>query len=437
MENRYDYNLENVDQNKTCIIVGASIKNSLEFNYELKEMCALCDALHIRVVEVVCQYVDQINKRTYVGSGKVEEISLLSKNLNVDLVIFNDELSPAQLQNLSDSIDVEIWDRTMLILEIFKQRAMTKEACIQVELANLYYMLPRLVGARQNLSRTGGGSGAVSSKGLGETALELDRRHIEEKITKAKSELQKIVKERKTTRKLRLKSDIKTVAVVGYTNAGKSTTINTILEYSKDYSPLLSKEVFVKDMLFATLETSTRRLKLENNHEFLLTDTVGFVSKLPHHLIESFKSTLEEIKEADLIIHLIDASSPYLELQVNTTNNVLKELGVADIPTVYVYNKIDNLPNPLLLSVENNPSFLISNVTKEGLKELIDYMDETLYDSDVTCTLLLPYQRGDIFNQLMEKATISSYEYIDNGIKVVVTLSAHLYELYKEYETIL
>ena len=416
------------------IVVGINTGNDELFNYQFNETCSLCEALNIEVIDTLVQNLPHFNSATYLGKGKLEELKNLIDVLNPNLVVFNDDLSPIQLRNITDYLECEVLDRTMLILEIFKVRAKTKEATLQVEIANLNYTLPRLVGMHNNLSRTGGGGGggAGARRGSGETKLELDRRHIERKITKAKSELEDIVKSRQTSRKSRANNGIKTVAFVGYTNAGKSSTINTLLSIYKDEDTL--KQVFVKDMLFATLETSTRSIKLPNNKEFLVTDTVGFVSKLPHYLVESFKSTLEEINEASLIIHLIDSTSPYMELQIETTNKVLKELGVKDIPILYAYNKVDKLPNKMFVNATLSPSILLSSVTKEGYQELCDYIEKTLFPDFVDATLLLPYDKGNIYNILCEKANITSTEYLPEGILVSANMSNHLYNLYKEYE---
>lgn len=417
---------------KKALIVGVCTKNEEFFNYEMKELAALVEACMMEYVGSITQNLPSFNNATYVGSGKVDEIKLYLDVKNANIVIFNDELSPAQLANLADLIDCEIMDRTMLILEIFKTRAKTKEATLQVELAHLNYMLPRLVGARKNLSRTGGGAsgGAGARRGAGETKLELDRRIIEKRIDKLKAELAEISLDRQTARKMRKKNSTPVVSFVGYTNAGKSSTINSLLRLI-DQDP--EKEVFVKNMLFATLDTQTRRIKLNNNHEFLITDTVGFVNKLPHHLVESFKSTLEEITESSLIVHLIDASSPYLEWQIATTNEVLKKLGYKHIPLLYAYNKIDLVKNMIFIPTTYQPMIKLSNQTNEGITDLLTHIEKTLF-KDITITLLLPYTKGDIYNILSEKANIIKTEYLNEGIKVEVNLSKYLYNLYQSYE---
>lgn len=425
-------NINNVFEK--AIVVGINTGNDELFNYQFNETCSLCEALNIEVVDTLIQNLPHFNVATYLGKGKLEELKNLTDVLEPNLVVFNDDLSPVQLRNITDYLECEVLDRTMLILEIFKIRAKTKEATLQVEIANLNYTLPRLVGMHNNLSRIGGGGGGAAGarRGSGETKLELDRRQIERKIIKAKGELEDIVKSRQTSRKSRANNGVKTVAFVGYTNAGKSSTINTLLSIYKNEDEL--KQVFVKDMLFATLETSTRAIKLPNNKEFLVTDTVGFVSKLPHYLVESFKSTLEEINEASLIIHLIDSTSPYMELQIETTNKVLKELGVKDIPILYAYNKVDKLPNKMFVNQALEPSILLSSVTQEGYKELCDYIEKTLFPDFVEATLLIPYDKGNIYNILCEKANVISTEYLNEGILVCASMSTYLYNLYKEYE---
>ena len=426
--------MENIQVREKAIVVGINTGNDELFNYQFNETCSLCEALDIDVVDTLIQNLPHANVATYLGKGKLDELKNLCEVLEPNLIIFNDDLSPVQLRNITEYLEYEVLDRTMLILEIFKVRAKTKEATLQVEIANLNYMLPRLVGMHNNLSRTGGGGGGTAGarRGSGETKLELDRRHIERKITKAKAELESIVKARQTSRKSRSSNDVKTVAFVGYTNAGKSSTINTLLSLYRNNDE--SKQVFVKNMLFATLETSTRAIKLPNNKEFLVTDTVGFVSKLPHYLVESFKSTLEEIKEATLIVHVIDSTSPYMELQIETTNKVLKELGVKDIPVLYAYNKVDKLPNKMFVNSKLNPSILLSSVTLEGYEELRNEIEKVCFPDTVSCKLHIPFSRGDIYNTLKEKANVKNTEYLNTGMLVDVDLSLYLYNLYKDYE---
>ena len=425
--------MENQITMTKAIVVGVNHTTDELFNYQLQELIALCEARDIEVIDTLVQNLPHPNNATYLGSGKLEELKNLKDIYDAELIVFIEELSPIQLRNIGNYLDVEIIDRTMLILEIFETRAKTIEAKLQVEIANLKYMLPRLVGSYVHLSRTGGGGGggAGARRGSGETKLEEDRRHIERRINKASEELEKVVIARKTSRKMRASNEVKTVAFVGYTNAGKSSTMNTLLTM---FDKEAEKQVFVKDMLFATLETSTRAIKLPTNEEFLITDTVGFVSNLPHHLIESFKSTLEEIKEASLIVHVVDASSPYSNLHIKTTNDVLNSLGCSHIDTVYLLNKADLVTNQIFLPKVDKDSIVVSNKTKEGFNELLNYIKEKLFSNTINSTFLIPYQNGEVFNTLKEKANIHSFSYENDGILVDVTLSNHLYGLYKKYE---
>ena len=291
---------------------------------ELKSLCIACD---IEVEDVVTQKLEKINPATYIGKGKIEEIRL---RLDGEMVIFDDELSPLQVKNLTDQLQTEVTDRTDLILRIFEQRAQTKEAKLQVEIARDQYLLPRLAGMQEHMSHQQGGSGF---RGSGEKQIELDRRIISRKLSRSRKELAQIVKQRQTQRERRKRNNVPVIALVGYTNSGKSTLLNTLCRNKE-------KKVFEKDMLFATLQTSTRNIKIKN-HTCLLTDTVGFIERLPHNLIQAFRSTLEEVKEADLLLHVVDSSFEDYQLQVDTTNKVLEELGVENTPMIYVYNKVD------------------------------------------------------------------------------------------------
>ena len=286
---------------------------------ELKSLCTACD---IEVSDIVIQKLEKINPATYIGKGKIEEIRLI---LEGEMVIFDDELSPLQVKNLTDRLQTEVTDRTDLILRIFEQRAQTKEAKLQVEIARDQYLLPRLVGMQEHMSHQQGGSGF---RGSGEKQIELDRRNISRRLSRSKKELAEIVKQRQIQRERRKRNDIPVIALVGYTNSGKSTLLNTLCQNKE-------KKVFQKDMLFATLQTSTRNIKIKN-HPCLLTDTVGFIERLPHNLVQAFRSTLEEVKEADLLLQVIDTSFEDYQMQVDTTNQVLKELGVENTPMIYV-----------------------------------------------------------------------------------------------------
>ena len=325
------------DKLERVLVVGVDLKNAkYDIDNSMDELEELVKAANGEVIERIIQKKDRIDATFYIGKGKAEEIKNYCYELDIDTVVFNDELSPAQIRNLENIIEKKIIDRTNLILDIFAKRATSKEGKLQVELAQLKYRLPRLIGLRDYLSREGGG---IGTRGPGEMKLETDRRHILREIGNIEKQLDEIEKVREVKRKKRIDSNLPVVALVGYTNAGKSTLMNKILEYSEDFDE--GKEVFVYDMLFATLDTTLRRGKLLNGQDFLITDTVGFVSKLPTHLIEAFKGTLEEVKYADLLLHIVDASNSDLDIQIKTTYDILKDLDVLDKPIVTVFNKID------------------------------------------------------------------------------------------------
>lgn len=360
---------------KNAMLVGVEL-NTMKYDiyYSLDELENLAKSLEINVISKVTQKLDSINPKFYIGSGKVGEIKNEIKALDIDTVIFDDELSPSQIRNLEKELEATVIDRTLLILEIFSQRANTTEAMLEVRLAKLKYMLPRLVGLNNSLSRQGGSS-SLASKGSGEKQIELDRRKISNEIVMLEERLEKIKRDRSHQRTKREKTSIPIVSLVGYTNAGKSTTFNTILKYSKEKN---EKEVMEKDMLFATLGTSVRNVKLPNNQQILLIDTVGFVSKLPTLLVNSFRSTLEEIINSALIIHVVDISSPYFSNQIDVTKNVLKEIGVNEVKELYLLNKADkgNIP-AFFLEGEFIP---FSNKNGLNHEKLIEIIEEKVID---------------------------------------------------------
>ena len=330
--------MDNIQTEEPVLITGLNTEQE-DFDYSMTELAELAQANHMKVIDRIDQSIDRPNPATYFGSGKVDEIKEAVLAENVSTVITNDELTPSQLRNLEDELGCRVLDRTALILEIFAERAQSKEAKLQVQIAELQYRLPRLqTSANQRLDQqTGGGSG-FTNRGSGETKLEMNRRTIQNSISHLRKELRVIDRSEEVKRKQRDKSAIPTAALVGYTNAGKSTIMNRLVE---KYGAGEDKTVFEKDMLFATLDTSVRQLTLPDQKRFLLSDTVGFVSKLPTHLVESFKSTLAEAANADLLIQVIDASDPHYEDMMKTTQETLKQIGIENIPMLYVFNKAD------------------------------------------------------------------------------------------------
>ena len=291
-----------------AIIVGLDLGTHRDFAHSMEELEELAIACELEVVGELTQHAQAVNKAFYIGTGKVEQLQMLAEETDADLIIFDNALSPMQLRNLQQKLHMPIMDRTTLILEIFSKRARTREAKLQVDVAALQYALPRLVGLHDALSRQGGASGAMSNKGAGEKKLELDRRHIEQRLATLRRELAQVEKDRNTQRKARQKNAIPLVSLVGYTNAGKSSVMNALLTYCDSEE---EKQVLEKDMLFATLETMVRKVNREDGKSFLLSDTVGFINELPHNLVQAFRSTLEEVKNADLLLQVIDFSDPH------------------------------------------------------------------------------------------------------------------------------
>jgi GTP-binding protein HflX len=412
-----------------AIVVGVNLNKDNHFEYGLEELHNLAEALNVEVVGEVTQNLDRVHPAHYVGKGKVDEIKAFFEEADANLVIFNDELSPSQIRNLEATLECKVIDRTMLILDIFARRAKSKEAQMQVELAQLQYMLPRLVGLRASLGRQGGGTGGgFKNRGAGETKLELDRRKIEDQIAKLRRDLEHVKDQRETQRKQRKKNEVPVVSIVGYTNAGKSTIMNRLLTKTGQID---GKQVFEKDMLFATLETSVRQISLPDQKEFLLTDTVGFVSKLPTHLVKAFRSTLEEARDADLLLHVVDVSNEEYRYMMDVTNETLQAVGVENVKTVEIYNKSD-------LAAVNYPHVSGNNIwisAKEGvgLDELLELIRAHIFVDYQKCRMLIPYDRGDVVSYLNEQASVSTSEYEEDGTLLSVELKRADYERYHEF----
>ena len=421
------------EKKEKALLVGLNITSTarrtddIDINESMEELKELTKAAGAEVVGMITQNRQSRDAAYYIGKGKVEELRAYCESLDATMVIFNDELSGAHIRNIEEIVGIKVIDRTTLILDIFAQRALSKEGKLQVELAQLKYRLPRLYGMGGAMSRTGAG---IGTRGPGEQKLEIDKRHILNKAADIRRELREVKKNRETQRVERLKSNIPIVALVGYTNAGKSTLLNELIKTHKDYD--VEKEVMAKDMLFATLDVTLRKALLPNKKEFLVVDTVGFVSKLPHDLVEAFKATLEEVQYADLILHVIDATNSSFELQKNTTESVLKELGADNKNTILVYNKIDRLDLDIY---PKNTDDVIYISAKKGInmEKLLYMIQEALMENTYPVTLLLPYDKGHIFSKIKDKYNVENFEYGEIGITLDVNLVEEDYNIYKDY----
>lgn len=416
------------DDEEKAILVGSDTRESLE---ELNELTKACD---IPVLESVYQSRNKIDAAFYIGRGKVLEIAQLRQKLRANVVIFDDELSGSQVRNLEAAIGAKVIDRTTLILEIFARRAKSREAKIQVELAQLKYRMSRLQGLGTIMSRTGGG---IGTKGPGEKKLETDRRHIKEQIYDLNDELKKIKKIRETQREKRNKESIPKVSLVGYTNAGKSTLRNALCDVAAQKEVVGKEKVFEADMLFATLDITTRAIVLKNKGVITLTDTVGFVRKLPHDLVEAFKSTLEEVIYSDLLCHVVDTSSDTAIEQIKAVEEVLSELGASDKKTILVLNKIDKATEEQLENVKKATSEYetIEISAREGinLEELLGLIEENLPYKMKKCEYLIPYDRSDMSSFLHRNGRVLEEDYRENGTFMFVEVDEESYNKSKDY----
>ena len=413
-----------------CILVGFNQNErnaEIEIEESMNELSELAKAAGAEVLGMMVQNKQKPDPATLIGKGKVVELQELATNMGANIIIFNDELTGAQLRNLEAAINIKIIDRTALILDIFAIRARTKVAKLQVELAQLQYRLPRLKGFGQSMSRTGAG---IGTRGPGEQKLEIDRRRVNERIADIRNLIKEAGKVRETQRAKRTRNEIPVVAVVGYTNAGKSTLMNRLISMSVDNDE--EKMVFTKDMLFATLDTYTRRIEFDDNRPFVLIDTVGFVSKLPHALVQAFKATLEEVVEADLIIHVVDASTEHYKLQISVTNKVLKELGAADKSQIIAYNKVDLVEDRAGIP-KMDDIIHISAVTGEGIDDLIGRVNSHVFNDISTVKMLIPFSDGAVYSQLCEVGNVLSTEYEENGTLIQVELKVKDLNKYQNY----
>ncbi len=418
---------ENKVEKQRAILVGMFQGINGEFDpiESMNELAELTFAANAEVATTMIQNKAKIEVATYIGSGKVEEVRLAVEAFDANIVIFNDELSGAQMRNLEALIGTTVVDRTALILDIFALRAQTKIAKLQVELAQLKYRLPRLIGMNGNLSRTGGG---IGTRGPGEQKLEIDRRRIQERIDEIRKQISEADKNRIVQRQLREKNEMPVVALVGYTNAGKSSIMNALIELSGDTDE--ERHVFEKDMLFATLDTYNRRIILDDKKEFILTDTVGFVSKLPHSLVNAFKATLEETLSADLLLHVVDAANPSYAMQMEVTHRVLKELKATEIPMLIVYNKIDKGHD--VVDAHPNAHF-ISAKTGENIEGLLQAIKTHIFKDRVIAKFIVPYTEGHIASYLCEAYKVTNLEYTELGTEIKTEVSIADFNRYREY----
>ena len=403
-------------ETERVILVGVCLPGQEDIDASLEELSELAKTAGAVTVGKVVQSRDQVHPGTYVGKGKIDEIKSLLWELDATGIICDDELSPAQMKNLQDELDAKVMDRTLVILDIFAARASTSEGKIQVELAQLKYRQTRLAGFGTAMSRLGGG---IGTRGPGEKKLEMDRRLIKNRIALLNRELKSVKQHREVTREKRAKSRIPVAAIVGYTNAGKSTLLNA----------LTGADILAEDKLFATLDPTTRSLKLPSGQEILLTDTVGFIRKLPHHLIDAFRSTLEEAKYADLILHVVDASNPQMDEQMHIVYETLHQLEVTDKKILTLFNKQDAITDwEPLRDGRADITLRVSAARGDGLEELKDCLARILRENKHYLETVLPYDKGGLLQQIRETGELIAEEYLPEGIRIEAYVPPELFE---------
>lgn len=403
------------DEKEKLILVGVASSANDDTEQSLDELCDLVDTAGGVVVGRVIQRREMIHPATYVGKGKIEEIKELLWETDADGIVCDDELSPAQIANLTELLDTKVMDRTLIILDIFAGRASTSEGKIQVELAQLRYRQTQLTGAGKALSRLGGG---IGTRGPGEKKLEMDRRLIKNRIALLNRELKDVKRHRDLTREQRSRNHMQVAAIVGYTNAGKSTLLNTLTD----------AKVLEEDQLFATLDPTTRNLKLPSGQEMLVTDTVGFIRKLPHHLIEAFRSTLEEAKYADLILHVVDSSNPQMDEQMYVVYETLRKLEVMNKPVITVFNKMDRRgENALLRDFQADRTVQISAKTGEGIPELLCAIEQQLREQKILIERMYPYQESSRVQMIRKYGELLEEHYTEEGIYIRAYVPKEIY----------
>ncbi|MGE9975695.1 GTPase HflX [Coprococcus catus] len=403
------------DEKEKLILVGVASSANDDTEQSLDELCDLVDTAGGVVVGRVIQRREMIHPATYVGKGKIEEIKELLWETDADGIVCDDELSPAQTANLTELLDTKVMDRTLIILDIFAGRASTSEGKIQVELAQLRYRQTQLTGAGKALSRLGGG---IGTRGPGEKKLEMDRRLIKNRIALLNRELKDVKRHRDLTREQRSRNHMQVAAIVGYTNAGKSTLLNTLTD----------AKVLEEDQLFATLDPTTRNLKLPSGQEMLVTDTVGFIRKLPHHLIEAFRSTLEEAKYADLILHVVDSSNPQMDEQMYVVYETLRKLEVMNKPVITVFNKMDRRgENALLRDFQADRTVQISAKTGEGISELLCAIEQQLREQKILIERMYPYQESSRVQMIRKYGELLEEHYTEEGIYIRAYVPKEIY----------
>ena len=402
-------------ETERVIGVGVCLPGQKDIDASLEELSELAKTAGAVTVGKVVQSRDQVHPGTYVGKGKIDEIKSLLWELDATGIICDDELSPAQMKNLQDELDAKVMDRTLVILDIFAARASTSEGKIQVELAQLKYRQTRLAGFGTAMSRLGGG---IGTRGPGEKKLEMDRRLIKNRIALLNRELKSVKQHREVTREKRAKSRIPVAAIVGYTNAGKSTLLNA----------LTGADILAEDKLFATLDPTTRSLKLPSGQEILLTDTVGFIRKLPHHLIDAFRSTLEEARYADYILHVVDTSNPQMELQMQVVYDTLRELKVEDKKIVTLLNKQDKLLAPMVVKdFRADASLAVSAKTGQGLEDLKNLLSSWMMEGKIYIERLYPYDKAGTISLIRGYGILLEEEYLPEGIRVKAYVPKDIY----------